>query len=275
MLGVGTLCLAAAGFLSSAAVAVTVDDATAMSDSSCATRPSTVPSGYACTVLDEPSGNNPAVHGETWWHRDGDELHLISFALGEISGVQVCVRDTAAYDPVNVQADKCAGNSADRVFEGDFAGTVADVTVDLADEGITAQETAYWVIHVDQFDGESRTTTSQGSGGGSSPSPTPSESVSPSPSESPSESPSPSPSESVSPTESVSPSESIDPSVLPTELVSPSVSPTVKGVKITKPTLPTTGAPNGVLAGLGLGLIAAGVFLTVKGSERGRHSAAA
>src|SRR5688500_1121488 len=106
--GLATIGLAAVSQLAVTTNALSLDvtPEVAMTDSDCATRPPTVPVGYTCTVLDEPSGSNTALNGETWYLRVGDTLHIVSFALSEITQAQVCVRDTAPYDPVNVKDDK-------------------------------------------------------------------------------------------------------------------------------------------------------------------------
>jgi LPXTG-motif cell wall-anchored protein len=132
--------------------------ATAETDSDCATQPASVPAGYECLILDEPSGNNTDLEGETWWDRSGDNHLLIQvFALDTVTEVQVCARDTAAYDPVNGGAsEKCAGDSADRVY----SGTDTDLDLDL-DGFVDPEGPLYFVIHVNQGN---KTTTSQNVG---------------------------------------------------------------------------------------------------------------
>jgi hypothetical protein len=132
--------------------------ATAETDSDCSTQPASVPAGYECLILDEPSGNNSDLEGETWWDRDGDNYLLIQvFALDTVTEVQVCARDTSAYDPVNGGAsEKCAGDSADRVY----SGTDTDLDLDL-DGFVDPEGTLYFVIHVNQGN---KTTTSQNTG---------------------------------------------------------------------------------------------------------------
>jgi hypothetical protein len=132
--------------------------ATAGTDSDCATQPGSVPDGWDCLVLDEPTGNNPALEGETWWNRTGDNhLQLKIFALADVTGVQVCANDQQAYDPVNNgQEDKCAGQSPDRVYEGD------DTDLDLDLDGfVDPHGPLYFVVHVNQG---GKTTTSQNVG---------------------------------------------------------------------------------------------------------------
>lgn len=132
--------------------------ATAETDSDCSTQPASVPAGYECLILDEPSGNNTALEGETWWDRSGDNHLLIQvFALDTVSEVQVCARDTEAYDPVNNgQTDKCSGDSADRVYSG------SDTNLDIDLDGVIGAESPlYFVIHVNQG---TKTTTSQNAG---------------------------------------------------------------------------------------------------------------
>ena len=274
---VGGLCLVTAAFLPLSTAQAVVPDAVATVDFDCATQPSTVPAGFSCTVLDEPSGINVALHGETWWSRTGSSLRLISFALGEITEVQVCVRDTAAFDPVNVQADKCSGDQPARIHVGDPAGSMVDLTLDLSTKGIDDTETAYWVIHVNQQDGGPLTTTSQGSSGGTSPSPSPSaslsQSASPSASVSVSVSVSPSASASVAASVAATADPSGSASVLPTGLAT---SPTaqVSGVKFEQPgALPATGLPMLTLVGIGVALLLAGGILSAATPQPGRHAA--
>ncbi len=132
--------------------------AAANDDANCATRPAEVPAYATCVILDENTGENTAVHGETWAWRDADNvLHVYSYPTEPLSGsepVQLCVRDTGAY-PADF---KCAGDSADRVFVG------SDLTLDipLTPLGITAAENVFYSIHVNQ--GE-RTTVSFGAPG--------------------------------------------------------------------------------------------------------------
>lgn len=142
-------------------------------DKDCSTRPASVPDGYSCLILDEPTGNDAALEGELWFLRTADnDLDLRVFALGEITEAQVCVRTTAPYDPVNDQDDKCSGADGsginDRVFVGDPAGSSAQIVVDLdlnsPDDDvrpIAPGTLAYFVIHVNQ---NGKTTTAQGSG---------------------------------------------------------------------------------------------------------------
>jgi hypothetical protein len=132
--------------------------ATAETDSDCATQPASVPAGYECLILDEPSGNNSALEGETWWDRSGDNHLLIQvFALDTVTGVQVCANDQQAYDPVNNgQEDKCSGESPDRVYEG----TDTDLDLDL-DGFVDPEGPLYFVVHVNQGN---KTTTSQNVG---------------------------------------------------------------------------------------------------------------
>ena len=154
----GTLIAAVVTPWLGSAVAQASDPAT---DSDCSTQPASVPSGYSCLILDEPSGQDPALWGETWYLRDAaNHLHLQIFpvdALDQGDSVQVCARDTAPYDPVNNgQVDKCAGNAPDRVYVGSGLQLDLDLTgyVDPA-------KTAYFVVHVNQG---GATTTSQGAG---------------------------------------------------------------------------------------------------------------
>jgi hypothetical protein len=144
--------------------------ADASTDSNCDTQPPSVPSGYSCLILDEPTGQNPDLEGETWFLRDSsNHLNLYIFpvaALDQGDSVQVCARDTMPYDPVNNgQVDKCSGAAPDRVYVG------SDVTLDL-DLATFADpaKTAYFVVHVNQG---GMTTTSQGSGAGQTPEVTP------------------------------------------------------------------------------------------------------
>jgi hypothetical protein len=132
--------------------------ATAETDSSCATQPDTVDAGWSCLVLDEPTGNDPALEGETWWNRDGDNhLQIKIFALADVTGVQVCANDQQAYDPVNNgQEDKCSGEAPDRVYDG----TDTDLDLDL-DGFVDPEGPLYFVVHVNQG---GKTTTSQNVG---------------------------------------------------------------------------------------------------------------
>jgi hypothetical protein len=132
--------------------------ATAETDSDCSTQPASVPAGWDCLVLDEPTGNDPALEGETWWNRTGDNhLQIMIFALDDVTGVQVCANDQQAYDPVNNgQEDKCSGESPDRVYEG------TDTDLDLNLDGYVDPEgPLFFVVHVNQG---GKTTTSQNGG---------------------------------------------------------------------------------------------------------------
>jgi hypothetical protein len=144
--------------------------ADASTDSDCSTQPASVPSGYSCLILDEPTGQNPDLEGGTWFLRDSsNHLHLYIFpvtALDQGDSVQVCARDTTPYDPVNNgQVDKCSGAAPDRVYVGSDTTLDLDLT-NFADPA----KTAYFVVHVNQG---GMTTTSQGSGAGQTPEVTP------------------------------------------------------------------------------------------------------
>jgi hypothetical protein len=128
-------------------------------DADCSTRPAGVPAHATCVLLDENTGNNAALHGETWAWRDADnDLHVSAFPLDALSGtdpVQLCVTESGPYDA----SFKCLGNSEDRVYFGSDLVLV----IDLDPLGISPTDPVYYSIHVNQ---DGRTTVSSGTGGG-------------------------------------------------------------------------------------------------------------
>ena len=134
-------------------------NAAATDDSDCSTRPADVPATATCVILDENTGNDPALHGETWaWRDANNDLHVNAYPTAAIDGspaVQLCVQKSGAYS-----ADfKCLGNSDTRVFDGDDLKLV----IDLDGLGIAPADPVFYSIHVNQG---GRTTVSSGSGGG-------------------------------------------------------------------------------------------------------------
>jgi hypothetical protein len=144
-------------------------------DSSCATKPTSVPAGYSCAVLDEATGVDPALEGEVWWTRNsGNDLDLHVYTVNPIDDeddgtVQLCVRSSSPFSP-----GACAGPT-DRVYEGSPSepgsgsfshdDTVFTLLIDLDSEGFDPSTQIYWQIHVTQFDEdeeETRSTYAQG-----------------------------------------------------------------------------------------------------------------
>ena len=93
-------------------------------------------------VLDEPEGNNPAVHGTVAYSRAGDSMAFTINALDNIQEVQICMDSTG---PFAIAANACAGIHGHHVAFG-VAGNV--YTVDLDDEGFAATDPLYWTLHV-------------------------------------------------------------------------------------------------------------------------------
>lgn len=128
-------------------------------DSDCSTRPAGVPVHATCQILDENTGSNAALHGETWAWRDADNhLHVSAYPLEALSGsdpVQLCVTKLGPYDA----SFKCLGSSVDRVY---FGGDLV-LDIDLGPLGIAPTDPVFYSIHVNQG---GKTTVSSGSGGG-------------------------------------------------------------------------------------------------------------
>ena len=57
-------------------------------------------------VLDEPEGNDPAVHGTVQYARVGDTMSFTINALDNVQEVQICMQDTEAFAQ---GANVCAG----------------------------------------------------------------------------------------------------------------------------------------------------------------------
>jgi hypothetical protein len=126
-------------------------------------------------ILDENTGNNAALHGETWAWVDTatNDLHVTAYPLESLDGseaVQLCIRTSGAYDA----AFKCLGSDPDRVY----VGASPTVVVDLDAKGIAPGTPVYYSIHVNQG---GKTTVSSGQGGtpGTPPPPTQATPVSP------------------------------------------------------------------------------------------------
>src|SRR3954470_6220923 len=63
-------------------------------------------------VLDEPEGNDPAVHGTVTYTVSGDVITFTIVADGPISEVQICMQ---ASGPFEQQANSCAGAHGNHV----------------------------------------------------------------------------------------------------------------------------------------------------------------
>jgi hypothetical protein len=93
-------------------------------------------------VLDEPEGNDPAVHGTVAYARAGDLMAFTINALDNIQDVQICMDSTG---PFAIAANACAGDHGHHVAFS-VAGSV--YTVDLDDEGFATTDPLYWTLHV-------------------------------------------------------------------------------------------------------------------------------
>jgi hypothetical protein len=93
-------------------------------------------------ILDEPEGNDPAVHGTVQYSRVGDTMSFTINALDNIQEVQICMQDTGAFAQ---GANVCAGIHGHHVAFG-VVGNV--YSVDLANEGFGDSDPLYWTLHV-------------------------------------------------------------------------------------------------------------------------------
>lgn len=127
--------------------------ADAASDSSCATKPASVPDGYGCVVIYEPNGKSNGTYGEVWYLRDtSNVLHLMAFAtLKADDNVLLCARTSGPYTPSNSnQQDKCIGNTPSLIYQGPVGNLGPNGGQSLNGVTTDAGTPVYWVLHVAQ-----------------------------------------------------------------------------------------------------------------------------
>src|SRR3954470_23437188 len=84
-------------------------------------------SAGTCT-LDEPEGNDPAVHGTVTYSVSGDVI-TFTIVTANITGVQICMQTTGPFDQA---ANSCAGNGDPQVT---YSQNGNQYSVDFSDNG--------------------------------------------------------------------------------------------------------------------------------------------
>lgn len=93
-------------------------------------------------VLDEPEGNNNAVHGTVTYVGTATSLAFTIIAVDPVQEVQICMQTAGPFEQA---ANACAGIHGHHV---DFTQTDNVYLVDLDDEGFANTLPLYWTLHV-------------------------------------------------------------------------------------------------------------------------------
>ena len=93
-------------------------------------------------VLDEPEGNDPAVHGTVIYNVSGDVITFTINALGNVTGVQICMQTSGPFDQA---ANSCAGAGDPQVT---YTQNGNQYSVDFSDNGFNDPAAVFWAVHV-------------------------------------------------------------------------------------------------------------------------------
>jgi hypothetical protein len=93
-------------------------------------------------VLDEPEGQNPAVHGLVSYQRTPTAMTFTINAIDSITEVQICMQTSG---PFAEGANVCAGSHGDHVA---FTHVGSVYTVDLVAAHLSETSPLYWTLHV-------------------------------------------------------------------------------------------------------------------------------
>ena len=93
-------------------------------------------------VLDEPEGNNSAVHGTVTYVGTATSLAFTIVADDPVQEVQICMQTEGPFEQA---ANACAGSHGHHVA---FTQTGNVYLVDLDDEGFADTLPLYWTLHV-------------------------------------------------------------------------------------------------------------------------------